>query len=285
MATKVKRVGFLGLGDMGLPMAKNIVTKGYDLIVCGHVRRTPIEEVKALGAKEVKTPKELAQLSDVIITMLPDDIVTGDILFGSNGIFEGAREGTGIILMSTLSPAFCRKVGEAAKAKRIEVLEAPVLGARMRATTGELSIAVGGEKKLLEKYLPLLETMGKKITYFGDLGWAQTAKLASNMLNMVQTFAAYEVIAWGVKNGVSEEQLVEYLKSGSANNWALQNWDYIKSMWVVPPPTSFYMGGKDLSYALKIGQEIGQPCPFTALVCEIQKAGPPDLSKLKLKNK
>ena len=282
MSQEVKRAGFMGLGDIGLPMAKCIVTKGYEVTVCGHKRREPVEEMKRLGAKEAKTPKELAQASDVVITMGPDDVATAAILFGPDGALEGAKQGSGILLMNTVSPAFCRKVGEAAKAKKVSVLDAPVVGTRLRAETGELAISVGGEKEMLEKYRPVLETMGK-IVYCGDLGMGQIVKLVNQMVAMIQTFGTYEAVCWGVKNGASEELLIEHLKNGSGNNWGVQHWDYVRSMWTTPPPPTFYMGAKDLGYALHIGHAIGQPCPLTALCWEIQKAGPPDLSKLQRK--
>jgi len=128
VAQEVRRVGFIGLGDIGLPMAKRVAVGGYEVTVCGHVRREPVEEMKKLGAKEVKTPKEVAQASNVTIIMLRDDVDTGEVVLGSGGVLEGAKEGTGIILMNTLSPAFCRRVGEAAKAKNVDVLDAPVVG-------------------------------------------------------------------------------------------------------------------------------------------------------------
>jgi 3-hydroxyisobutyrate dehydrogenase-like beta-hydroxyacid dehydrogenase len=279
MGKEVRNVGFMGLGDIGLPMAKCIVTKGYGVTVCAHKRREPVEELKKLGANEAKTPKAVAQVSDVIITMVPDDVTTAEVLFGPEGALEGAKENSGILLMNTVSPAFCRKVSEAAKTKKVDVLDAPVVGTRMRAATGELAISVGGEKEILEKYRPVLETMGK-IVYCGDLGMGQIVKLVNQMVAMIQTFGTYEAVCWGVKNGASEELLIEHLKNGSGNNWGVQNWEYVKSMWTVPPPRTFYMGAKDLGYALHIGHEIEQPCPIAAICWEIQKAGPPDLSKL-----
>ncbi|MFC1945010.1 NAD(P)-binding domain-containing protein, partial [Chloroflexota bacterium] len=106
MAKEVKRVGFIGLGDLGLPMAKNIVARGYNVTVCGHRRREPIDEMKKLGATEVSTPREVAGASEVIFTCLRDDDDTGKIVLGPNGVLEGAKEGSAIILLSTLTPDF-----------------------------------------------------------------------------------------------------------------------------------------------------------------------------------
>ncbi|MCX5998523.1 MAG: NAD(P)-dependent oxidoreductase [Chloroflexi bacterium] len=266
------RVGFIGLGDIGLPMAKRIVSHGYEVTICGHVRRDPVEEMKRLGAKEAKTPKEVAEASDVVITMLRDDDDTGRLILGEGGVLEGTRNGSGIIMMSTLSPAFCRKVAEVAKQKKIGVLDAAVTGTRMRAATGELGIMVGGDRALLKKYSPILETMGK-VTYCGDLGMGEIVKLANNMALMINVQGAFEAIAWGIKNGADEKLLVELMKTATANSWVVQNWEYVKSMNVDPPPVTFYLGAKDLDYALRIGHQVKQPCPLAALCEERYVAG------------
>ena len=260
------KVGFIGLGDVGLPMAKRIVNHGYDVTVCSHLRREPVEEMKRLGAKEAKTPRDVAQASDVIITMLRDDNDTALLVLGPGGLMEGARKGSAIIMSSTLSPDLCRRVGEAGSTKGVGVLDAPVTGTRMRAATGELGIMVGGEKELMEKYRPILETMGK-IIYCGSLGMGQIVKLVNNMALMIVVQGTYEAISWGIRNGADEKLLVDLMKLGTANSWVVQNWEFVKSMNVDPPPVTFYLGAKDLEYALAIGHRIGQACPLAAL-CE-----------------
>jgi 3-hydroxyisobutyrate dehydrogenase len=274
MVAKVKKAGFLGLGDIGLPMAKRVVTHGFDTTVCGHVRRQPIEEMKSLGAKEVRTSKEVAQASDVTIIMVQNDKQAEEVIFGPTGLLEGTKEGDGILLMGTFSPAFCKRVGEAAGKRRVDVLDAPVVGARMGAEAGTLGISVGGNKEALEKFRPVLETMGR-ITYCGALGMGQIVKLVNNMCAIINSWVAAEAIAWGMKNGASEEMLVEHIKIGSGNSFSVQNWQWLKSMWTDPPPPTYHVGSKDLSYALAIGHELGQSSPIAALVCELAKKGPP----------
>ena len=261
-----EKVGFIGLGEVGLPMAKRVITHGYKVTVCGHVRREPVQEMKRLGANEVNTPKEVAQESDVTITMLRDDGETEDVVLGVGGIMKGVRKGCGIILMSTLSPALCRRIAAAARTKGVNVIDAPVTGTRMRAATGELGIMVGGDKRIMEKHRPLLETMGKTI-YCGELGMGEIVKLASNMALIINIQGAYEAISWAIRNGADEGVLVELMRTGTANSWVVQNWEWVKSMNVEPPPLTFYLGSKDLGYALRIAREIGQPCPLAAL-CE-----------------
>jgi 3-hydroxyisobutyrate dehydrogenase-like beta-hydroxyacid dehydrogenase len=146
----------------------------------------------------------------------------------------------------------------------------------MGAEAGTLGISVGGDEKAMEKYRPLLERLGK-ITYCGHLGMGQIVKLVNNMAAIINARVAYEAIAWGMRNGASEEVLVNHMKNGSGGSFVIQNWGWLKSMMTNPPPPTYYVGAKDLSYALAIAHEIGQPCPIAALVCELQFMGPPRL--------
>ncbi|MBL7119188.1 MAG: NAD(P)-dependent oxidoreductase [Dehalococcoidia bacterium] len=276
MAKEVKTAGFIGMGDIGLPMAKNVVTKGFPTTIVGHRRREPIEEMKSLGAKEVKTAKEVAQASDATIIMVQNDKQAEEVIFGHDGLIEGVKEGDGILLMGTFAPAFCRRVAEAARAKKADAFDAPVVGARMGAEAGTLGISVGGDKDNLERFRPLLETMGR-ITYCGDLGMGQIVKLANNICATVNAWVAAEAINWGIRNGASEELLVNHIKNGSGNSFSVQNWEWLKSMWTDPPPPTYYVGAKDMSHVLEIGLELRQPCPFTALACELMKGPPPQI--------
>jgi 3-hydroxyisobutyrate dehydrogenase-like beta-hydroxyacid dehydrogenase len=253
-------------------MAKRVITHGYRVTVCGHVRREPIQEMKRLGANEVPTPKEVAQESDVVITMVRDDEDTKAVALGAEGIMKGVRKGAGIILMSTLSPALCRRIGAIALRKGVNVIDAPVTGTHMRAATGELGIMAGGDRGAIENYRPILETMGK-IIYCGELGMGQIVKLANNMALMINIQGAYEAISWALRNGADEQVLVELMKTGTANSWVMQNWEWVKSMNVEPPPLTFHLGSKDLDYALRIAREIGQPCPLAALCQDRFMAG------------
>jgi len=276
MASEKLRVGIIGLGDIGLPVAKRIVTGGFETAICGHKRRAPVEEMKSLGAKELKTPKEVPQASDVTIIMVQDDKQAEEVIFGLAGLLLGVKEGDGILLMGTYSPAFCKKVAAAAIPKGVNVFDAPVVGARMGAEAGTLSISVGGDEKVMEKYRQLLERLGR-ITYCGPIGMGQIVKLVNNMAAIMNARVAAEAIAWGMRNGATEEMLVNHMKNGSGGSFVVQNWGWLKSMWTYPPPPTYYVGAKDLSYALAIAHEVGQPCPIAGLVCELQFLGPPRL--------
>jgi len=273
-----KSVGFIGMGDIGLPMAKRIAAK-YPTTIVGHRRREPIEEMKKLGAKEVGTAREVGENSDAVIIMVQNDSQAEEVIYGPNGLLNGMREGSGILLMGTFRPKFCVRVYEDARKKKVDVLDAPVVGGRMGAEAGKLGISVGGDQKVLEKYRDVLETMGK-VTYCGPIGTGQIFKLANNMCAVVNSRMAYEAISWGIRCGAKEEDLVKYMAAGSGSSYILLNWDWMKSIASMdPPPPTYYVGAKDLQYALEIAFEMLQPCPITALVKELQVSGPPKLPK------
>mgnify|MGYP003959970419 CR=1 FL=1 len=270
------RAGFIGMGDIGLPMAKNVVTKGFETTVCGHVRRQPIEEMVALGAKESPHPKGVAENSDAVIIMVQNDKQAEEVIFGNNGLMEGLHDGAGIILMGTFAPAFCRRVESEGKPKNIDVLDGPVVGARMGAAAGTLGISVGGDPHVVERYRPLIETMGT-ITYCGLLGMGQIVKLSNNICATLNAWVLYEAMNWGIANGGDEKTLIEHIKIGSGNSFTAQNWEWIKSMFTDPPPPTYYVGVKDMNHVLEIGTDLRLPCYFTALAAERLKGPPPQL--------
>lgn len=274
----VKKAGFIGMGDIGLPMAKRVAGK-YPTTIVGHKRREPIEELKKLGAKEVSTAKEVGENSDAVVIMVQNDNQAEEVLYGSKGLLEGMKEGSGILLMGTFRPRFCKRVYDDAKKKKVDVVDAPVVGGRMGAEAGRLGISAGGDKDVVEKYREVLEAMGK-VTYCGPIGTGQIFKLANNMCAVVNSRMAYEAVSWGIRCGAKEEDLVKYMASGSGSSYILTNWDWMKSIASMdPPPPTYYVGAKDLQYALEIAMDLLQPCPVTALVKELQISGPPKLPK------
>ena len=274
----VEKAGFIGMGDIGLPMAKQVIGK-YPTTILGHRRREPIEEMKKLGATEVQTAKAVGEASDAVVIMVQNDNQAEDVIYGPDGLMEGLKAGSGILLMGTFRPKFCQRVYEDAKARGVDVIDAPVVGGRMGAEKGALGISAGGDEAAIEKYREILETMGK-ITYCGAIGTGQIFKLANNMCAVVHGRVAFEAVAWGIRCGANEEDLVKYMANGSGSSYILQNWDWLKTIVSGdPPPPTYYVGAKDLHYALEIALEMLQPCPTVGLVKELQLIGPPKLPK------
>lgn len=274
----VEKAGFIGMGDIGLPMAKRVVEK-YPTTVVGHRRREPIKEMKNLGAKEVNTAREVGEAADAVVIMVQNDNQAEEVIYGEDGLLNGLKEGSGILLMGTFRPRFCQRVYEDGKAKGIDIIDAPVVGGRMGAEKGTLGLSVGGDKDVVEKYREILEVMGK-ITYCGAIGTGQVFKLANNMCAVVNSRMAYEAIAWGIRCGANEDDLVQYMANGSGSSYILQNWEWMNSIVSMdPPPPTYYVGAKDLHYALEIALDLLQPCPISALVKELQVSGPPKLPR------
>ncbi len=276
----VKRVGFLGFGDIGLPMARRVIENGYEMTICGHVRRAPIEEMRSLGAVEVKTPKEVAERSEVTITMVLTEAQTREVIAGAAGLLQGAAPQTAIVMMSTLSPEFCRQMAKEAAQKGVVVMDAPVAGGRVGAEAGKLGISFGGPKEALDRYRAVLESMGS-ILYCGGVGTGEVVKLANNMVAFTNILVAHEAISWGIKNGADEDMLVKLMRMGSAGSWMLQNWEGVRKSWEDPHSPAPQIAVKDLSIALRIGEEVRHSSPFAALACELWKAGAPRMPEAK----
>jgi len=270
----VKRVGFIGLGDIGLPMAKRVVSNGFDVTVCGHVRREPIEEMKRQGAKEVSSPREVASASEVVITMVRDAPQTEAILFGTHGVMEELSEGCGIIIMSTVSPQFCQEVAGIGQERGISVLDAPVSGTRLRAEEGTLTIMTGGETDQVEKYRPLLEAMGT-VVHCGGIGTGEIAKLVNNVALLNNIVAVVEALSWGTRCGAQEERLIEIMEASTGDSFVVRTWFALKAKEAIRDvkphilpgevPSPVTLATKDLEIALDVADEMELPMPLTAL--------------------
>jgi len=211
------RVGFIGLGTMGFPMTKNLLKAGFEVWV--HNRsRGRVEQAVALGAKEAKTAKELAENVDYVLTALPMPEDIKKIYFGEEGILAGAKRGTILIDHSTVSPHLNLQIFENAKEQEVYFLDAPISGGPMGADAGTLTIMVGGEKEIFDKALPVLKAMGKTILHMGKTGNGSVAKLINNMLVGIHTAALSEAFVLGAKAGIEMEALNDVIKSSTGRS-------------------------------------------------------------------
>ena len=264
------KIGFIGLGIMGKPMAKNLIKAGHDITVFDIVEPA-VEELEKLGAGRARSSKEVASKVDLVITMLPDSPDVERAAFGSEGIFEGIRAGSTYIDMSTISPVTTKKVAEAAMAKQVRVLDAPVSGGEKGAIDATLTIMVGGNKKVFDDYLPVFQVMGKNIVYCGEIGSGQVVKACNQILVAGVLEAASEALVLGAKAGVDPEIVLKVIAEG----YAMRVLD-VRGPLVLKrdfkPGFKTRLHYKDLSIALAAGSEYGASLPVTSLIHEMMGA-------------
>lgn len=217
-----QKIGFIGLGAMGKPMAANLIKKGYTVTVFD-LRPEPMAELKAMGAKTAGSCREVAECSDKIVTMLLASSHVETAVLGSDGVLEGARAGSTLIDMSSIEPTTTRKIGEILSEKGIKMLDGPVARGVKAAVAGTLAIFVGGEKTVFEENRELLEVMGTDVSYVGKLGCGAVVKIVNQHILALNVVAIAEGLVLGVKGGVDPDVLVEEMGKGSADSFALQN--------------------------------------------------------------
>ena len=264
-------IGFIGLGIMGRPMAKNLLKAGYPLVV--HSRsRGPIDEIAHAGAKVGSSPREVAAQSDVLITMLPNSPDVDLVALGRDGIIEGARPGLLFVDMSTISPIVSKKVGEALAAKSVKMLDAPVSGGERGAVDGALSIMVGGDKAVFDAVLPIFQAMGKTITHLGPLGFGGFTKLANQIIVAVNLTALGEALTLAKKAGLDRDLTLTALAGGLAGSKCL---DQKKPNYLADtynPGFKIDLHFKDLGLIMESARALGVPLPTTAVVQELFSA-------------
>lgn len=263
------KIGFIGLGVMGKPMAKNLVKAGHRLAVCKHVDPRPVNELVALGAREAASPKQVAEMSEVVITMLPDSAEVEAVILGENGVLNGSREGMIIIDMSSIAPSTSRKLSGEAARKGVKVLDAPVSGGEPGAIQGTLTIMVGGEEAAFSRCLEVLKVLGKNITYVGDVGAGQAAKLSNQIIVALNIAALSEAFVLGAKAGVNPRVLYEAIRSGLAGSNVLD----AKIPKILgrdfKPGFKIKLHQKDLKNALEAARVLNVPLPLTSLMYQI----------------
>ncbi len=264
-------IGFIGLGIMGRPMARNLLKAGYSLVV--HSRsRGPVDEIVKGGATAAGSPKDVAAQCDVLITMLPNSPDVEQVALGSGGIIEGARRGLIVADMSTISPIVSQKVGKALEAKGVAMLDAPVSGGEKGAIDGALSIMVGGDKGVFERVLPIFQAMGKTITLLGPLGFGGFTKLANQIIVAVNLTALAEALTLGKKAGLDRDLLLTALAGGLAGSKCLEQKrpNYVANTY--NPGFKIDLHYKDLGLIMESARALGVPLPATAVVQELFNA-------------
>ena len=211
------KIGFIGLGIMGRPMAKNLLKAGYELVVYDIVP-AGVDDVAKAGAQRAGSNKEVAQQSDVVITMLPDSPDVEAAMLGSSGVFEGLHSGLTLIDMSSISPVTARKVAAMAAEKGVEMLDAPVSGGDVGAINATLSIMVGGKQEVFERCRPIFEVLGKNINLVGESGAGQVCKAANQIVVALTIDAVAEALVFAQKAGVDPARVRQALMGGFAES-------------------------------------------------------------------
>jgi 3-hydroxyisobutyrate dehydrogenase len=262
-----QRVGFIGLGNMGYPISLNLLRSGYKLVVYDIVGEK-IEKLVNEGATGARSPKEVAELSDIVMTSLPTPEALEEVVTGQQGILEADRVELTLIMLDTIPPATARKIALKASRQGVNVLEAPVSGGPYLAREGALTIMVGGDIYVFEKCKPLLEKIGRHIYYVGEIGTGSVVKLINNLLSLGNVALMCEAIVLGIKAGVNGRTLYEILSKSTGRSFAL---DYklpnIIAKRRFDSGFAINLACKDLGIISNLAKELGYPL-FTGSLIE-----------------
>jgi 2-hydroxy-3-oxopropionate reductase len=259
------KIGFVGLGIMGRPMAKNLLKAGHKVIVYD-IMPTGMDEVVAAGAEKGASPKDVASRTDIIITMVPDGPEVEQAVLGPNGVLEGAAKGAIVIDMSSINPTVSQKVGAACEARGVDFLDAPVSGGEPKAIDGTLAIMVGGKQDVFEKIEPILKQMGSTVTLTGKIGAGNVTKLANQIMVACNIAAMGEALTLATKAGLDPEVVFNAVKAGLAGSTVLN----VKAPMVFnrnfKPGFRIRLHQKDLRNALQAAESMKVSLPLTSAV-------------------
>jgi 2-hydroxy-3-oxopropionate reductase len=264
-------IGFIGLGIMGKPMARNLLKAGHQLIV--HNRsRDAVEELRKEGAQAATTSKELAERSEIIITMLPDSPDVELVYTGEQGVFSGLKSGQLLIDMSSISPVVARKLASEAEKRGCAMLDAPVSGGEAGAIGASLSIMIGGKASAVKKAMPIFQTLGKNIVHVGDAGAGQVTKAANQMVVGTTIAIVGEALVLAAKAGVDPAKVRQALLGGFAQSKILEAHGQKMLDGSFKPGFRIRLHEKDLKIALATGSEYGVPLMVTGVVGQMMTA-------------
>jgi len=258
------RIGFIGLGIMGKPMAMNLIKAGFILTVYNRTA-AKCEPFVDAGAAVVGSPREVADHSDVMITVVSDTPDVEAVLFGEEGIWYGLKEGKIIIDMSSISPAETQRYAARLKDKKVEMLDAPVTGGEKGAIEGTLAIMVGGKRETFDGCLPIFQAMGKSIVYAGQSGSGQKTKLVNQILCAQHIVAMCEGLRFARLSGLDMETTLEVVSGGAAGSWMLSNLAPRILQNDFAPGFTIKLQQKDLRLVREASQDMGGTYPATEL--------------------
>ncbi len=264
------KVGFIGLGVMGRPMAMNLLKAGYELTVYNRSHNAAVDELAAAGAAVGASCADVAACSDVVITMVPNSPHVREVLFGANGVADGAHPGLDVIDMSSIAPLASRELAEACQERGIRMMDAPVSGGEPKAIDGTLSIMCGGPKALFDKYEQLLHVMGASVVHCGEVnGAGNTTKLANQVIVAVNIAACAEAFELAQMAGVDPEVVYRAIRGGLAGSTVMDAKVPMMLDRSFKPGFRIDLHIKDLNNALDTGHGLGTPMLLTSAVQEM----------------
>lgn len=265
------RVGFIGLGIMGKPMAKNLLKAGYDLVVAD-LNQEAVAELAAAGAQTVANGAGVAGACQVVITMVPNSPHVRAAVLGENGVAQGAKPGTVLIDMSSIDPTESKAIGAELAKKGIEMLDAPVSGGEPKAIDGTISVMVGGKRELFDRYYDLLMAMAGSVVYVGELGSGNVAKLANQIVVAVNIAAVAEALTFAKKAGTDPELVYQAIRGGLAGSTVMDAKAPMMLAGNFKPGFRVELHIKDLTNALNAAHAISAPVPLSGQLMEIMQS-------------
>ncbi len=265
------KIGFIGLGIMGKPMCMNLIRADYELVIMDK-NPSVVKEMENSGAIIAQTPREVASLVEVVITMLPDSKDVKDVVLGENGIIEAAKSGLIIIDMSSINPSVSREIYTVIEKQGIEMLDAPVSGGEPKAIEGTLTVMVGGKKEVFNKYAELIKSMASAVVHVGEIGAGNIAKLCNQIIVAVNISAMAEALILAQKSRVSPELIYKAIRGGLAGSTVLDAKAPLVMDRKFEPGFRIELHIKDLKNVLEASHTMGLPLPLTASVMEMMQS-------------
>lgn len=264
------KIGFIGLGIMGKPMAKNLCKAGYDLVVFDF-NKDAVADLVSCGATAADSGKEVAAQVDAVITMVPNSPHVRAAVLGENGVSEGAKAGTVVIDMSSIDPTESKAIGAELAKLGIDMMDCPVSGGEPKAIDGTLSVMCGGKRELFDKYYDMLMTMAGSVVYVGELGSGNVAKLANQMVVAINIAAVSEALTFAKKAGTDPELVYQAIRGGLAGSTVMDAKAPMMLAGNYKPGFRIELHIKDLTNALNAAHAISAPAPLTAQLMEVMQ--------------
>lgn len=264
------KIGFIGLGIMGRPMAKNLLKAGYDLVVYDF-NKDAVADLVSYGASAAESGKELASQVEAVITMVPNSPHVRAAVLGENGVAEGAKPGLVVIDMSSIDPTESKAIGAELAKMGSDMMDCPVSGGEPKAIDGTISVMCGGKKELFDKYYDMLMSMAGSVVYVGELGSGNVAKLANQMIVAINISAVAEALTFAKKAGTDPELVYQAIRGGLAGSTVMDAKAPMMLDGNYKPGFRIELHIKDLTNALNAAHAISSPAPLTAQMMEVMQ--------------